>query len=413
MQPNTADKGEKGKGKGKGWGLPRALIPIYGIVFLDVLGFTILIPLLPDLAKRYHTGPAMIATLLSVTAIFAALSSPVWGRLSDKLGRKEVLQFSQGFSFVGYALLALAPELAWLFASRVIEGLGGGNIGVATSYMADVTSDDQREKAFAYGAAAFGTGFVIGPAIAGQMLRVSPTAPFWLAAGTQALMLVLTALFLPKTGAKAAAKADIGKILGELKRPAMLNLMGRQFLYIFAFVYFFTVFSLYLEVRLHFAPQDSSLLLALAGGIGALIQVFAVDRLNRRFGEKVLSQAGFAVGFIAYVAMTWVNSLAYFIGIEIVWAASGSVLRPTLNKLVAGEASEEHRGAILGFADSLNNGAEIFAPAAAGAILGVGSQYVGILPAIAVALAFVLGMFGTSQGKVSEEDRKQQTSAVA
>ncbi len=376
------------------FGLPRALIPIYAIVFLDVLGLTILIPLLPALAQRLHSSPALMGVALSITAVCATLSSPLWGRLSDKIGRKTVLQASQGFSFVGYALLAVSNTLPLLFASRAIEGLGGGNLGVAQSYIADVTEEDQREKAYAYGAAVFGFGFILGPVMAGQLLRVDVSVPFWLAAALQAANFVMTALFLEKTEGKQTGADKPTAILDELRTAPMLNLMGRQFLYIFSFTYFFTVFSLYLQREMNMSPITSSLFLAVAGGVGAVVQIFAVDRLNKRFGEYVLSEASFVVGFIAYAAMFFIGkSIPIFVAILVVWAVSGSVLRPTLNKLIADAASEARRGAIMGFADSLNNFSMILAPAAGGVILGISPAAIGILPAIAIAGAFVLGLF--------------------
>jgi len=394
------------------FGLPKALLPIYLITFLDVLGLTILIPLLPALAQKLHSTPALMGVAISVTAVFATISSPFWGRLSDRVSRKTVLQFSQCFSLVGFVLLALTNTLWLLFVSRAIEGLGGGNLGVAQSYIADETKEDQREKAFAFGAAAFGIGFVIGPTLAGQLLRIDVSVPFWVAAALQAANLVITHLFLEKTAAKGADKVDTKAILGQLKKPRMLNVMGRQFLYIFSFTYFFTIFSLYLDRQMHMRPEDSSLFLAVAGAVGALVQIFAIERLNKRFGEYVLSEAGFALGFVAFAAMFFIgHSIVIFVAILIVWAISGSALRPTLNKLIADHAPENERGAILGFADSLNNLSMIVAPAAGGVILGFSPVAIGVLPAIAIAGAFVLGLFGKKPE--SNKDQEQPASAAA
>ncbi len=393
------------------FGLPKALLPIYIITFLDVLGLTILIPLLPALAQKLHSTPAVMGVAIAVTALCATISSPFWGRLSDKVSRKTVLQYSQCFSLVGFVLLALTNTLWLLFISRAIEGLGGGNLGVAQSYIADETKPEQREKAFAFGAAAFGIGFVIGPTLAGQLLRIDVSVPFWVAAALQAANLVVTHLFLEKTTAKNAEKVNTKAILGELKKPPMLNVMGRQLLYIFSFTYFFTIFSLYLDREMHMPPETSSLFLAVAGGVGAVVQIFAVDRLNKRFGEYLFSEAAFALGFVAFAAMFFIgHSIVIFVAILVVWAISGSALRPTLNKLIADHAPEEERGAILGFADSLNNFSMIIAPVAGGVILGFSPVAIGVLPAIAIAGAFVLGLFGKKPKKDKEQ---QQPASVA
>jgi len=396
------------------FGLPRTLIPIYITVFLDVLGLTILIPLLPALAQKLHSSPAIMGVALSVTAVFATLSSPLWGRLSDKVSRKTVLQISQCFSLVGFALLALTNTLLLLFIARAIEGLGGGNLGVAQSFIADETKPEQREKAFAFGAAAFGIGFVIGPTLAGQLLRIDLSVPFWVAAALQGANLIVTHFFLEKTKAKDSDKVDFKSILGELKKRPMVNLMGRQFLYIFSFTYFFTIFSLYLQRELHMPPETSSLFLAVAGGVGALVQIFAMDRLHKRFGDYLLSQGAFALGFVAFAAMFFIgHSVFIFVAILVIWAISGSALRPTLNKLIADHAPEEERGAILGFADSLNNFSMIIAPAAGGVILGVSPIAIGILPAIAIAGAFMLGLIGHDQKNREEQQRSGKAAPSA
>ncbi|MDQ2908375.1 MAG: MFS transporter [Candidatus Eremiobacteraeota bacterium] len=396
------------------FGLPRTLIPIYITVFLDVLGLTILIPLLPALAQKLHSSPAVMGAAISVTAVCATISSPFWGRLSDKVSRKTVLQISQCFSLVGYALLALSGTVWLLFVARAIEGLGGGNLGVAQSFIADETKPEQREKAFAFSAAAFGIGFVIGPTLAGQLLRIDVSVPFWVACALQGANLIVTHFFLEKTKAKSSEKVDTKGIIAELKKRPMVNVMGRQFLYIFSFTYFFTIFSLYLQREMHMPPEISSLFLAVAGAVGAVVQIFAMERLNKRFGEYLLSEAAFALGFVAFAAMFFIGqSITIFVAILVVWAISGSALRPTLNKLIADRAPEKERGAILGFADSLNNFSMIIAPAAGGIILGFSPTVIGVLPAIAIAGAFFLGLFGHKREGERNTAKSQDAQATS
>jgi len=380
------------------FGLPKVVFPIYGIALLDVLGLTILIPMLPVLSAKYHTQPSVVGAALGTTALAATISSPFWGYASDRYGRKFILLASQACSTIGYTMLALTGNLELLFVSRAIEGLGGGNLGVAQSYIADVTDEEDREKAFAFGAAAFGIGFVIGPVLAGLLLQIDTSLPFWVAAGLQVGNLALTWFFLPNTTSQPSEEraegSSVRAILTQLRKPPLSNLMARQFLYIFSFVYFFTIFSEYLQTVLQYGPTQSSLFLAVAGAIGAFVQIFLVDRLEKRLGAFVLSEAGLAVGFVAYALMFFMNGLAMFLTILVIWAASGSVLRPTLNKLISTAAPPENRGAILGFGDSLSNASMIFAPAIGGIVLGIDPKLIGIPPACFIAAAFVLGLAG-------------------
>jgi MFS family permease len=150
-------------------------------------------------ARRFGASDATAGTLLTTTALFATLSSPLWGGLSDRFGRKRALIGSQLLSFAGYIVLALAPDIALLFFSRVVEGLGGGNVGVAQSYISDVTDEEQRPRAFAYSSAAFGAGFIVGPILSGSLVHFGYAVPFFVAAAVQLLNAILTLTLLPES----------------------------------------------------------------------------------------------------------------------------------------------------------------------------------------------------------------------
>ena len=372
--------------------LPRQVYPLYAIVFIDVLGFTFLIPLLPALAKRFAGSPFAMGMLISTMALCATLSSPGWGYLSDHVGRKKVLLSSQGFTLAGYLLIALAGNVPVLFLSRVVAGLGGGNLGVAQSYIVDVVEVRDRQRALAWGTAAFGLGFVVGPILGGLLLKLGLAAPFWAASALEVVNIVFTIFALRDAPPHVPAERDRRSLFSALLDRSMLNLMGRQFLFIFSFTYFFTVFGFYLDRELRIDSTGTSLLLGAAGVVGAAMLIFGVDRLARRFGDFGLSQIAFVAAFVAYALVVFVASLTTFAVVLIIWAASGSVLRPTLNKLIADVAPAQHRGAILGFADSLSNASMIFAPAIGSAIVGVDPRLSGVLPSICVAAAFCLGL---------------------
>jgi len=374
--------------------LPKALIPIFGITFVGILGFTILIPLLPYLAKRYGASDAVVGTLLTTTAVCATLSSPLWGLLSDRFGRKRALLGSQICSFAGYLLLALSGNLTLIFVSRAIEGFGGGNLGIAQSYVADVTSEEQRPLAFAYGAAAFGGGFIVGPILGGGLAHFGLPVCFFFAAGLQALNVVLTLTLLPESHQKQTA-TNVGQLTTMLKDPMLGSLMLRTFLYIFAYTYLFTTLSLYLSHLDNAGPEQSSIVLAFAGLVGALVTIFGVDRLVSRFGLERLIAAAFAAGALAYAALGAVRNIIELVPVLFAWAASGAVLRPTLNALLARFAPEEERGLVLGFSDALGNFALIFAPAVGGAIVGWNYRFSGVVPALALAAGFAIGARGT------------------
>ncbi len=366
------------------------MIPIYGITFLDILGFTILIPLLPFVSRRFGAPDAVAGALIATTAVCATLSSPVWGSLSDRFGRKRVLLGSQLFSLAGYLLLAFAGDVPWLFLSRAIEGFGGGNLGVASSYISDVTTEQSRPRALAYGTAAFGAGFIAGPILSGALAHFGFTVPFVCAAALQAVNFVVTSTFLPESRQKRRAAFSWSELSAALARPGIAAILGQRLLYIFAFTYFFTTFSIFLSDVLHAGPAASSALLGVAGAVGAATQIFAVGPLIDRFGLRTASLAALASGILAYALLGFVETLALFVVAIVFWSFSGSVLRPAIDARIVRLAPEDERGTLLGLGDSLDNFALMFAPVIGAAIIGAAPRLVGILPALSLAFAFVL-----------------------
>ncbi len=330
----------------------------------------------------------MAASLITTTAICATISSPFWGALSDRFGRRPALLGSQVASFVGYLMLAFANGLPVLFLSRVVEGFGGGNLGVANSYIADVTNEADRPRAFAYGTAAFGAGFIVGPILGGALAHVNATLPFFVAAGFQALNIVMTAALLPPSRGRTKSPFRLREVRTSFAVPGIANVLMREFLYIFAFTYFFTIFSLYLARVLRAGPETTSFLLGIAGAVGATIQIAGVGPLVKRFGARRIALGAFAAGVVAYALLGFVHEISTFVVAIVIWAASGSLLRPVISARISEIASEADRGMLLGFSDSLDNFALIFAPAIGGAIVGAAPQFTGVLPAFALLLGF-------------------------
>lgn len=380
--------------------MTKALIPIYGITFIDVLGYTIMIPVLPYVAQRYAAPDIVVGVLMTTMALCSTASAPVWGAMSDRFGRKRIVMISQLFSLAGYLMLALANSLGMIFLSRAISGMGGGSLGVAQSYIADVTSEQQRDAAYAYFGVAFGVGFIIGPILGGLLVRVGFDAPFYAAAVLELVNIAFTLLFLPAARlARAGERRSVHDILHAIRLPAVRSLFARQFLFIFSVTYFFTIFALYLKHVLGFGPSDVAWLLACAGVVGAAVQVGAIGRLTARFGARIVSNAGFACGIAAYGLLAFVAGLGIFVAVLIVWALGAALVSPTLTSMLSEAAPVEERGAVMGFNDSVNNAALIVAPAIGAAVSTVNPRLVGIAPAVAVSVALFLGLGATSRRK--------------
>jgi MFS family permease len=362
-------------------------VPIYGITFLDILGFTILIPLLPFVAKRFGAPDIVAGALVTTTAVCATLASPVWGAISDRFGRKRALLGSQCASFVAYLAIAFAGGIPLLFLSRAIEGLGGGNLGIANAYVADVTTAEQRPQALAFATAAFGAGFIVGPILSGALARFGFAVPFFTAAALQIVNAILTLALLPESHARTAKpRVGFAEVREIAREPGIANALWRRFLYIFAFTSFFTTFSLYVNARFGSGAGTASALFAVAGGVGAMTQIFFARPLATRYGIRNTALGAFALGIVAYALLGIVNGIAAFVGTIVLWALSGSLLRPMLDARIAELAPASSRGIVLGFGDSLDNLSLVLAPTIGAAIVGIAPRLAGVVPACALAV---------------------------
>src|SRR5438445_8457504 len=197
----------------------RPLLIIFLTIFVNLVGFGIIIPLLPFYAESFGASPLVIGLLFAVFSLCQLASAPALGDLSDRYGRRPVLIFSLAGTVVSFVMLAMAHSVAMLFAARIVDGLSGGNISTARAYVADVTAPKDRARAYGLIGAAFGLGFIFGPALSGVLARISYVAPIWAAA---ALTLVATAmawLWLPETVHR--TQAGTGNPLSYL--PALLQ----------------------------------------------------------------------------------------------------------------------------------------------------------------------------------------------
>jgi MFS family permease len=372
-------------------GLPKDVFPIYLTTFIDMLGYTLLIPLLPAMAKQYGAHDWMIGMLLSIPAFCSTLAAPVWGKLSDRAGRKFIILIAQVFTLAGYTMLALAHSLFWIYISRLISGTGAGSLGAAESYIADVTERKQRDRAYAIYGAVFGSAFIIGPVAAGFLERYGLQFPFVIAAGLEIVNIGVTYWLLPWRTREQREETSVRQSLREALRPGVRLVLLRQFLFVFAVVYLLADFALYLDHVIHESVQRMSWLLAGAGVVGAATLLVAVTPLTKRFGDRIVSQYGFMLLFASYALIYFVKSLQWFFPVLILWSAGAAMAEPTLMSMLSRRVPESERGAIMGVSDSANSIALILAPAIGTAIVGEQPRLIGVLPAIAVAAAWILG----------------------
>lgn len=366
------------------------LLPIFLIVLVDILGLTIILPLLPFYAERLGATAQEATLLVSTYAVCQLVAGPLLGRMSDRTGRKPLLLVSQVGTFVGFLLLANAWALWVVFVSRIIDGLTAGNLSLAQAYIADVTAPKDRARSFAVIGIAFGAGFLVGPGISGFLSQYGYHWPIYAAAALSLASIAGTALLLPKNpphpegAAPAEAPAGPGgerlsivawnQYAQYFRRPALSGLLLQFFAFTFAFASFTAGFALFAERRLTFrghpfGPKEVGYFFAYAGFLGIILQGGLIGRLVRRFGEPALVRAGFLAATAGYALLAAAASLPLLLLAATVSAFGNGVLRPTLTSLITQRVSRREQGTVLGLNQSLLSVSQIAAPALAGFLI--------------------------------------------
>ena len=359
------------------------LVIIFITIFIDLIGFGIVIPVLPLYAERYGASEATIGILVATYSAMQFLFAPVLGKLSDRVGRRPVLLVSLigtsvGFLIMGLAsrlaLLGLAPTLVWLFAARVIDGVSGGNISTAQAYIADVTPPEQRSKGMGLIGAAFGLGFVFGPLIGGLLSRISPEAPFFFAAAMAAANATALYFLLPESLShehrSEARRMGIIQMVEQSGGSQLGAIMATYFFTTTSFAIVTVTFALFAAHRFGFDAWHTGFLFGYVGVIGAIIQGGLLGRLVKLFGDKLLAVGGtaiFAASVFCFPLSTTVTSL--------ILAATGiaignSLMTPTLNGLASKSVKGSLQGRVLGVMASVASLARIIGPILGGTLLG-------------------------------------------
>ena len=355
--------------------MSRPLLVIFLTIFVNLVGFGIIIPLLPFYAETFGASPLLIGLLFASFSISQLVAAPVLGELSDRWGRRPILLLSLFGTAVSFAMLAVAQSLAMLFAARIVDGLSGGNITTARAYIADVTAEEDRARAFGLLGAAFGLGFVVGPALGGLFSHISYTAPIWAAAAISVMAMVLAWVWLPETLHRAqAGGVRPWRALRDVSgRPGLRLLLGVDFVYWMAFAVYQTTFALFGARRFGFDATHTGYLLAAFGALGVVVQGGLVGPIARALGTKRTLVVGLLFAAVGWGGSALTHSIPVFV-LMLVPAAMGiGLCNATLTALVSTAAAAHEQGRIQGAAGALESLGRSAGPVWGNAVLqGVG-----------------------------------------
>lgn len=345
---------------------------IFLIIFINMLGFGIILPLLPYYVESFGAGPVTIGFLAAAYSLFQLLSAPILGELSDKFGRRPVLLFSIGGTALSFGLLGFASSIPLLFLSRIIDGASGGNISTAQAYIADITDKKNRTQGMGIMMAAFSLGMILGPAAGGLLSVYGYAVPAFVAGAVALAATILTYFFLPESlkineisqslVKKRRKLISFKDFYDALTHPEVGLFLSISFLMMFAFSLMQGTFALFSEHSLNLTAKDNGYIFAYLGFIGILMQMFFLKQILKWLPERgaiflaIICMAA-ALGLIAFS----VNVALLFLAMTLL-AFGNSLSGPVLAGLISKKTPDDEQGNIAGMNQSVGSLARILGP---------------------------------------------------
>lgn len=375
-----------------------SLAIIFLTVFIDLIGFGIVLPLLPRYIERFGGEGAIIGLVIGSFSLMQFFFSPIWGRLSDRIGRRPVLLISNAGSAIAYAVFALAAivggkmGLLLVLISRVFAGICGANISVASAYIADITPVEKRSRSMALIGLAFGLGFIFGPAIGAFSAKYLGLAgPGWIASGLCAVNFILSIFILKESlnplSAKAEQRPRLQQIVHTLRQPKLGGLIGLYFLATFCFTSFEATLPLLLSKTYHYDEIKLGFIFSFCGIIAAITQGGLIGALVKKFGDAKLISVSLIVVGLSLALMPLAGNILFLLVLLAIFSAASNINRtPTMGQISVNSPQNE-QGAVLGVAQSAGTLARVFGPTYATALYGVNTN----LSFIATAVLTIAG----------------------
>ncbi len=357
------------------------MLVLFLTVFIDVIGFGIIIPLLPFYAENFGASPALITLLFSCYSFMQFLFAPFWGSLSDRIGRRPILLLSIGGSCLSYLWCGLATSLWMLFASRLLAGFMGGTIVTAQAYISDITTPDDRTKGMGMIGASLGLGFTLGPAIGGLLAGSNPEQvnyqlPLLAASGLSLCAFIFAFFSLPKLGktqphgesTTASVSQRLSGLIETLQSPLINVLIGVFFLIVLGLLGAQTTLALWLERKFSWGPQQTGYLLMFCGIVATILQGGLIGSLCKRFGEITLLVSGICLLGMGLFLVPFSATLGLLLGAMILLTIGECLSKTAIRSLLSQLVKAQETGKILGIAQSASSLGAILGPGLGGLI---------------------------------------------
>jgi DHA1 family tetracycline resistance protein-like MFS transporter len=371
------------------------ILPILGVTFIDILGFSILLPILPYFVKSFGSSDLTVGLLFSTFAACQFFAGPVWGNVSDRIGRKRVLIISQIGATIGWFMLAFAHSIGMVFFARIVEGVSGGNLSVTQAYVADLVEPTQRGRAFSYVGAAFSAGIVFGPLLGGVLFdRFGFSAPFFAAATLQFVTLIVTIIMLPESrNPQGTEVATFNHIRASLMDPRVAPILLQMWAFSLALYAWFGVFALLMQAALGFSATNTSFFFASFGVLSVILQLGPGPRIIDTLGDRRSSNIGIGLALCGFLLVPFIHNLVTMLPTFLLFAIGMGLARPALSSILAAGAPENQRGTILGVSSALDNLSGVSMPPASTFLLGrYGPPWAGAVSSLFAFVALLMGL---------------------
>jgi DHA1 family tetracycline resistance protein-like MFS transporter len=337
--------------------MTRPLLVIFLTIFVNLVGFGIIVPLLPFYAETFGASPLVVGLQFAVISLCQLVAAPILGDLSDRYGRRPILIVSLIGTAVSFVMLALAQSITMLFLARIVDGLSGGNISTARAYVADVTEPQDRARAYGLIGAAFGLGFILGPGISALLAPFSYAAPIWAAAAITLAATAMAWFWLPETVHRAHAGTGMPfrNMLAIMRRPSLRRVLLMDFAYWFAFAMFQTTFALFAAARFGFDAARTASFFAAFAVLGALVQGLLIRTIVEWLGDKRTLMLGLVFAASGLVAATLTHSVGLFAAALIPLALGIGFGHPTMSSLISRAARADEQGRVQGAASAIES----------------------------------------------------------
>ena len=356
------------------------MIILFLVVFLDLVGFGMIIPVFPFYAEQVGVNPSSVIFFLGLYSLGQLVGAPIWGAMSDRIGRRPVLLITLLANAAASSMLALSTTGMMLAVSRILAGLAAGNISAAYAYTTDITTDETRPKALGLLGSAFGLGFILGPAIGGLLAGSNQNDPSALgrvahgAAIMSLIAFVLTAARLPeslppeKRSQRHAKRAGMGTYF---QRPILRDLLISTIVVVAAVALFQSTLALWAAERLAVGPRMLGWLYGFIGVISVVIQAGIIGRLTKRFGAANLTRAGALLIAVGMAFLPAVHTIPVLLIALALFGVGSAMFNPSMSGLVAATAAPQERGAVLGAYQGAASLGRVIGPFAASIIARV------------------------------------------